>query len=63
MKEVFICLLFIIGAAYILSGYYRPLFKRKYEAFNVSMCQMDSDCPKRFKCESAKCVDNRPKGN
>jgi Cys-rich repeat protein len=63
MKEVYICLLFIIAAAYILCVYYRPLFKRNYEAFNVSMCQEDSDCPTRFKCESAKCVDTRPKGN
>jgi hypothetical protein len=62
MKEVYICLLFIIGAAYILSGYYRPFFIKSYEGFNVSMCQKDSNCPAKFKCRHRMCIDTRPKG-
>jgi len=61
MKEVYISLLLIIATVFILFVSY-PRRMRKLEGF-ISMCQKDSDCPRRFKCESAKCVDTRPKGN
>ena len=62
MKEIYIFLLFIIGLSSILFITYTRRIAN-HEGFFFSMCQKDSDCPKRFKCESAKCIDTRPKGN
>jgi hypothetical protein len=61
MKEIYTSLLIIIVTAYFIFVSY-PRKMAKLEGY-VSMCQKDSDCPRRFKCESAKCIDTRPKGN
>jgi hypothetical protein len=61
MKGVYIFLLLIIATVFILFVSY-PRCMGRLEGF-ISMCQKDSDCPRRFKCESSKCVDTRPKGN
>jgi hypothetical protein len=61
MKEVYISLLLIIATAYFIFVSY-PRKMARFEGF-ASMCQKDSDCPRRFKCESGKCADTRPKGN
>jgi len=63
MKGVYITsLLLVIGIVFVLFLSYqkRPV---RLEAFNVSVCQKDSDCPMRFKCDSGKCADTRPSGN
>lgn len=62
MKGVYSSLLLIIALSLGIFVFY-PRKMARLEAFNVSVCQKDSDCPKRFKCESSKCVDTRPEGN
>lgn len=62
MKEIYISLLIIIALSLGIFVFY-PRKMSRLEGFNVSVCQKDSDCPMRFKCESAKCADTRPKGN
>lgn len=62
MKEIYIFLLLIIGLSSILFLTYTRRIEN-HEGFFFSMCQKDSDCPKRFKCDSGKCADTRPKGN
>jgi Cys-rich repeat protein len=62
MKGIYISLALIIGLSLGIFVFY-PRKMANHEGFFFSMCQKDSDCPKRFKCDSGKCADTRPKGN
>jgi len=62
MRDIYLSsLLIIIVVSYMVFVKYPRFVSR--EGFDILMCKADSDCPKRFKCNSGKCVDTRPKGN